>query len=431
MRQLNKKTFFLAFVIGLGTTLSLHAASIKSMGMAGATTAYAQDSITSVNNPALSVDICDRVDVGVTAKGSEKELTIGNRPVVEGAFSQQGTFKTKDTPLWLPEAGVNWWWTDQLVLGLAWTNNQAIRTHYHTQLTDFSGVGLDGSTLGTHAHLDYRTEVLTATLGYRLNPCYAVGVGLNVYGSCLRVEGINDTLLPSVAPTQMTDRGWDHAYGVGVTLGWRGYFYDGWTLGVSVTPKVRMSKFKRYNGLLVQHRIDIPTTLRAGLVYQASDCLSLSLDGEFVNYSKVKALTNPFFADSFTGFNTSFGASNGPGFGWRDQWIVKAGAEWRALPCLLMRAGYRYEQSPIRQGKSRTALNVFTVEPVQNFVTLGATWEICPCAEISLFGEYGFPHRMSARYPSIVAGAAPLFIPADLTFRDRNYRAGLAFGWNF
>lgn len=424
--------FLTVLLLSCGVAQSVQAASIRAMGMGSTTMGYAQDSLTNVVNPALAVDICNRIDVGLAVKEPHKQLAISNREGdLEDLFPQVGVFSARHQARLLPEVGINYWWTGCAAIGLAWTNDREISTWYRTQLTDFSGVSLTGEPLGSHARFNYRTDVLTATFAFRFNPMHSLGLGINAYGSRLRLNGLNDPLLPSSDPQRKTDRGWDDAYGVGVTIGWTGYFCDCLTLGASVTPKVRMSTFSRYKGFLPQHRIDIPTKARAGLVYQVVPCLILALDGEYCNYSKVRAWNNYFFKNSTTGFNTRFGDSDGPGFGFRDEWTVKAGAEWRCFSSLLFRVGYRNQRSPLRKAKTRTALNVFTLETVENFLSVGGTWEIDACAELSVFGEWGLKKAMRSRYPEVSEEGAPLFLASELTFREKNYRTGISLAWNF
>ena len=64
-----------------------------------------------------------------------------------------------------------------------------------------------------------------------------------------------------------------------------------------------------------------------------------------------------------------FGASNGPGFGWRDINVYKIGAEWRYDPRWTLRAGYSYNDNPI--SSRDVMMNILAPGVIQNHITGG------------------------------------------------------------
>jgi long-chain fatty acid transport protein len=80
------------------------------------------------------------------------------------------------------------------------------------------------------------------------------------------------------------------------------------------------------------------------------------------------------------------GATNGPGFGWRDVTVYKIGTSYKVTPELELRAGYSHARQPVPQ--SETFLNILAPGVVQDHYTLGSTWTQASGNEWSAFLAY-------------------------------------------
>jgi long-chain fatty acid transport protein len=123
------------------------------------------------------------------------------------------------------------------------------------------------------------------------------------------------------------------------------------------------------------------------------------------------------------------GSKSGSGFGFRDQWYYRVGAEWRWNDCWSFRAGYRYARALPR--KSQTAVNALDCDCVQEFLTLGATYTYNCQIELSALYAYGFKHKVHGKN-SIPPGPPPGGLgggEADLT--EQKYALALALGYLF
>ena len=89
------------------------------------------------------------------------------------------------------------------------------------------------------------------------------------------------------------------------------------------------------------------------------------------------------------------GSNDGSGFGFRDQWYYRVGIDYDILDCVTIRAGYRHTNTPIR--RSQTAVNALTVDTVEDFITLGATWCINACNEVSFLYAHGFNNKVRGK----------------------------------
>ncbi len=405
--------------------------SIKAAGMGGTVMAHGQDSLSAAINPALATEVGQRWDIGVSFRQWNKSLTIDPpRPVPE---LQTGTFRPSRRLDPFPALGINLALDDCLIFSISGYVYKEIDTRYNTQLTDFSGVSISGAPLGNNARITWCVDTVTTALAYQINDYHSLGIGLNWNFGHFLASGFNR--MPggvfTIAPGSVTNNGYDDAFGVGATIGWVGHFCDGVTAGLSYTPQTNMSRFHKYKGLLAEGRIDLPETMRGGIAYDSGNCWTVALDGEWRRYGRVNSLANPFPGDTDDpfAFIGLFGNANGPGFGWKDEWVLKTGVEYAFTPCLIGRLGYRHEWNPLRNQTTNTAMDVFIVETVTDYITGGFTY-LYEDFEASFFAECGSKRTRHSYYPEI----NPLdfdFDSANLIYKSRNYAFGLSLGKPF
>lgn len=402
-------------------------ASIRASGIGGAAVAYGQDSLTAFYNPANITDVCDRVDLGLSTRYNHRSLNLANR----AGGAQAGTFQTIRNWDFYGQGGavVHTGGCNEWAFGASWSPYSNIHNHYRTQLADFSG----GVGVGSPMKFNHRTEVLTITSAYNICEGHAFGVAANCYFSWLDPTGFEgiDNATYSAFPGHVTNKTTDYSHGVGITLGWQGKFDDDrLAVGFAWSPHVAMSEFRKYRGLIAQGRLDIPETFRLGTSYHFSPCTVWAVDGEFRRYSKTRGWSNPFPGSSGGAFEPLFGSTFGPGFDWQDQWIIRTGVEWRVLPNLVSRLGYRYEKSPIRRhATTASALNPLTLNVVENYITAGFTWEPSDNTECSMFGEYGVINRRKSYFPAIGTGGT--WNAGDQQYKAYTASLGLSYGWTY
>jgi long-chain fatty acid transport protein len=424
------RQFWLLLGANLLVALTLHAtpASLKAAGMGGAATAYPQDSLTTVDNPANAAQICRRIDLGFSWLGTTKELTIANRP---NTLLQQGEFDPDDSNQFFCHAGINFWFDPCIAAGIAFHNEADMRTRYDVRLEDFEFAN------GPNTRFNYSVNTLTFTLAHPFWDYHSVGVSVDIDFARLNVGGLGRLAALSNRPDRVTDRNHSGSAGVGITVGYVGYLFPrclpGLSVGVAYSPRVWFRHARKYEGLFADHRLGIPAKVRVGIGWDVLPCVSVALDVEFLNWTKLRSWSNRFPGNSTTGIGALFGTRNGPGFGWRDQCIVKTGFDWQICEHWTVRAGYRYESPLWRQYTSTGILNVLTFQTIQHYVTGGITWNYSDCLEFTAFGEYGFPGRRHAFLPSITRPDLEeiLFQRGDFYLKAESYRAGLVYGLRF
>lgn len=165
------------------------------------------------------------------------------------------------------------------------------------------------------------------------------------------------------------------------------------------------------------------TKIGAGISYRVLPCVVVAFDVEHIQWSKIPALHNPILPSGSI-FPNLLGSNNGPGFGFKDQWYYRVGAEWTITEEFVARIGFRHANTPIKP--SQTAVNVLTLDTVENFLTVGGTWNINPCNELSFVYAYGFENTVKGKNSNPI-----IFGGGETNIKEQKYALGVAWGWKF
>lgn len=399
------------------------AASVKAFGMAGTGVAYAQDALAVAYNPAGMAWIGDRVDFGVHWAHDRGETKVrGNLvPTLNGNYP---AYKTKN--FYSPEFGINktFGCECEWSVGLAVYNRQQSKTTYDKP---FGLVGT--SNLG----LEYVHETISPVVAYRLNNCHSFGITLNCMVQRIKANGIQnfDSPIFSAHPGHVTNKGYDWSVGWGTTIGWQWKVFDGFTFGLTYQPKTKMPKFHKYKGFIAQSgKFDIPQVISGGISWRFVECATVCFDVQYYDWKQIKALHNPLAGGPAQLAADKLGTSEGTGFGWRSQTFYRVGVDFALTEDLILRAGFRHVNSPIR--KSQTVVNQLTMDTVKDFATVGATYTFCDCQELSAYFAWGFQNEIKGKH-SIPEGIPPSqgFGGGESNIKAQKYALGLAWGMNY
>lgn len=387
-------------------------ASVKSTGMAATCVAYPLDTLVVAYNPAGLADICDRVDIeaGWVRERGHARVSGNLLPPVN---KTQNGFKTKNA--YVGNFGISKQLPCDMTVGLALYNRDYQKTTYGSPLVLFGT---------SKAGLEYVHEVLTGTWAIKICDRWNFGIAANYNVQRFKVDGIQnfDNARFSSNPGHVTNRGYDYSQGWSGSFGFRGQITDDLSIGVAYTTKAHMKRFTKYSGFLAgRGRLEVPQHVNAGIAYQLFPCLVVAFDFEWVDWKQAKALANPLLNG---GVLEQLGTANGPGFGFRNQYFYRVGFDWRIDECWSVRAGYRHTNTPVR--KSQTAVNVLSLDLVEDFVTVGATWDFNCCHEFSFVFAYGFDHKVNGKnsIPRSFGGGE-----ADL--KEQKFLLGLSWGWKY
>lgn len=397
-----------------------HGYGVKSQGIAGVGIALPQDALAAATNPAGTVLVGDRVDLGLTwfvpSRGAE---------IVGNAFGPDASYEGNGKEnFFIPDIGFTKQLSPTTAVGVAVYGNGGLNTEYPNN--PFQRFGSSGT-----AGVDLAQLFVTPSLAYKVNEQNAIGVGVNFAYQRFQATGLGAfaTTTPpgpfSVSPGNFTDQGYDSSIGWGIRLGWTGRIISDLTLGATYTSKTRMSKFDNYQGLFADGgSFDIPANYGVGAAYKATDALTLAADVKRIEYGDVDAVGNPI-SNLLAG--NPFGSPNGPGFGWDDVTILKIGASYDYSDRMTLRAGFSYGSQPIPD--DQTFLNILAPGVVRKHLSVGGTWKTAGAGELSLAYTHGFKETINGS-GSIPSGFPPAGFGggnADIHLGEDIF--GISYGW--
>ncbi|MGB8811680.1 MAG: outer membrane protein transport protein [Paracoccaceae bacterium] len=215
------------------------------------------------------------------------------------------------------------------------------------------------------AGVDLTQLFLSVTYAQKSGPlAWGIAPTLAVQG--FKASGLGAFGGISSDPANLTDRGRDYSYGIGLRAGLSYEVSPTLRLGLSGQTKINMTKFDNYAGLFENGGdFDIPANISAGVAWDATPALTVMLDYQKIFYSGIPAIGNGATA-------LPLGAVGGTGFGWDDVDVVKLGLAWAQNDRMTWRAGYAHASNPI--GPEDVTLGILAPGVVTNHYTLGGSW---------------------------------------------------------
>ena len=386
-----------------------HGYGMKAKGRGGASTAMTTDAFGGAVNPATMVFSGDRLDLGVDwfrpDRSASRTGSAGGTGFLDG--SAEGN-ETQD--FFIPELGYNKMLNPSLSLGVTVYGNGGMNTDYPSGQLD-QGVCQGGAPNGVKVNLlcgtgnlgvDLSQLIIAPTLAWKFAPTQSIGVSPLFGYQRFKAYGLDAFSPISSDPAHLTNKGYDTTWGAGVRVGYFAQLTPAFAAGAAYSTKVS-GKFDEYRGLFAgQGGFDIPENWNVGVSWKPMAALTVALDYQRINYSKVKSVGNPsttpgcapgFPAGPGTG-SACLGASDSSlGFGWDDVGAIKLGVEYQWSSKLLLRAGYNHSDNPI-QARDVT-FNILAPGVVQDHATLGFTYSVGRSSEITMAYMHAFKNSVS------------------------------------
>ncbi len=217
-------------------------------------------------------------------------------------------------------------------------------------------------------------------------------------------------------PSAFSNNGVDTSVGVGLRAGAEWHATDTLRFGLSATTPIWATDFTKYSGLFAGGgNFDIPATIAVGLAYDVAPTFTLLADYKHIFYGEIASIAN---SSAYVGI--PYGASGGPGFGWRDVDVISLGAEWRATKELTLRAGYSYNTDPVTA--ANVMFNVLAPGVITNHITAGASYALNKNNSIDFAAVYA-PQNSVSGFAVTPNGAS------NITIHLAEFQATL--GWTY
>jgi long-chain fatty acid transport protein len=387
-----------------------HGYGLKAKGMGGVGIALPQETLSGVSNPANLAFVGNRLDVEL-----EWFRPIRNGDIVNNGAGLNGSYSANGrNDFLIPGVGYSHMWSDHLALGVLVYGNGGMNTTFDTN--PFGAFG--GSSPGG---VDYIQVFVAPTVAWKPNANHSFGVSLNLAYQEFGAYGLEPFAGFSQTPNHVTNVGREKSTGIGLRVGWTGRITPNITLGAMFQPKTNMGKLNRYEGLFRnQGDLDIPATYGVGISVKPAPRWTVAADIQRIDYAKVGAIgATP---DCLFAGLCQLGASNGPGFGWRNMTAYKIGASYEMSRSLTVRAGYATGKQPIPD--RYTLLNIIFPAVPEDHLTFGATWSF-GTTEVTLGYMHAFEKKVngSGSIPAVPFGGG------EANLKMHQDALGVALGW--
>jgi len=420
-----------------------HGYGMKAKGMGGAATAMAEDTFGGANNPASTVWVGNRIDIGADLFSPKREASrqgsltpIPPFPVGTPNGLYDGSSESGRDIFVIPEFGYNRMINPDLSLGVSVYGNGGMNTTYRT--SNLAGPAFAPSCLGAQSNLlfgcgklgvDLMQLIIAPTAAYKVNEKHSIGVSPLIGYQRFKVDGLQafDELGFTASPGNVTNKDYDDATGLGVRIGWMGKLTDTITVGAAYSSKVNMTKFDKYKGLFAeQGDFDIPENFNVGIAVKATPKLTVAFDIQQINYGAVRSLANPVTASLLSPGPAGDGLGNntGSGFGWEDQTNFKLGVEFEYSKELTLRAGWNYGKSPIKGDIDDTSFNILAPATVENHLTLGLTYTTASGGELTVSYMHAFENSITGASATSLLG-----VGGTETLKMHQDSLGVAYAW--
>ena len=408
-----------------------HGYGMKAKGMAGASTAVAEDAMGGAVNPAKMVWVGDRIDFGADVFSPRRSVSRQGETAFGGVYN--GNDDSDSHYFLIPELGFNKMINPNLSLGVSVYGNGGMNTDFNTPLAGppFAACGSTQANmlLGCgRLGVDMMQLIVAPTVAYKVAPNHSIGISPLLAYQRFKVDGLQAFQGISSAPANVTNLGYDSSTGFGARVGWMGKLLDSVTLGAAYSPKTKMSKFDKYRGLFAdQGMFDIPENYNVGIAVQASPKVLVAFDVQRINYGKITSIANGVLNSLSAPPACPLGSACGSGFRWQNQTVFKLGLEYEYSKALTLRGGYNYGKSPIGNTANDISFNIIAPGVVEQHLTLGFTYKTSTGGELTFAYMHAFSNTVTG--PSAITTLVGGANFGTESLRMYQNAIGIAYGW--
>lgn len=403
-----------------------HGYGTKNKGLAGSGGSLAQDAMIVATNPAGSVFIGERMDIGISSFSPNPRGYKDDNPAA-GFVSGPAGFgqESEDDIFFIPHFAYNWALDSNQSIGVAVYGNGGMNTEYKTGVY----AGGAGGTTGVNLEQLF----ITPTYSRKINDNSSWGISAILAYQRFEAKGFSVFQGFSLSPNNLSNNGVDTSSGYGARLGWMGDVGGGVTLSASYQSEIQMGEFDKYSGLFAENGdFNIPSSYNVGLAWSIDPKSSLTFDIQKINYSDIPAIANPLspLATNCTPGAPAtgsgcLGGSNGAGFGWEDMTVFKLGYQWQASPKWTWRAGISHGEQPIPE--SEVLFNIVAPAVIETHITFGFTHTMSKTSEINFAAMYAPENEVTGTVDTTSIGGGVDNVTLEMTQYELEVSWGLKF----
>lgn len=350
-----------------------------------------------VVNPANAVWIQDRFDVGFFLV--HQKLSFNNRdnnPLFNPGKINQ-TYKAEYISTW--DAAIHKRTTikgSECSISLA-----TYTTPGYTKLRTKRPIPIAGS---TPILLEDKTQVVSSIFSLKLNKNHSVGISLDYFYLSHIRNGFQNTDNPlrSVSPGHVTNNGWDHSHGFGLSLGWRWNINKSLAFGLAYIKKSYVGQYRKYRGYEPHHAENyIPQTIGGGFTYRFTQKIAGRLEVLWTNYGNLPNSNNTILSNGKLNTHKR-GSNKSPGSGLQDATFINLGLGYKVNTSLSLGVGLSHRIKLSRKSPYIIS-HSYRRQVIYDLVTFGANYNYHQ-HDFFLTLSHGFDNHQSGLMPEQIGG---------------------------
>jgi len=416
---------------------------MKANGMGGAAIAVAQEAFGGAVNPGAMSFLGNEWQLGLAWFSPDRSASRTG----SGPAGIDGSVTSGSKNFFLPEFAVNWKYRPDVALGITVFGNGGMNTDYDggqipTQSACFSFRQQPGpynllcgdDSLG----VDLMQLMIAPYASWQFVKGHSVGIAPIFAYQRFEMNGLQAFDNPglSTSPGDVTNKGYDDSWGVGVRVGYMGQLTDAISIGAAYASKISMSNFDEYKGLYAEAGgFDIPSNFTVGFAVKPTSQWLIAVDYERIFYTDAKSVSNPSTSIGLCAppqmggaglRNYCLGGDDGAGFGWQDIDVWKLGVQYMMNDQWTFRAGYNHSENPIRS--EDVTFNILAPGVMTDQYTVGMTYRFDKQSEMTGAFMYAPSNSVTGSSLFVGFGAPPT---TSETIEMKQYLLGFAYTRRF
>lgn len=248
-----------------------------------------------------------------------------------------------------------------------------------------------------------KIEAASVIFSTKLNASHSLGLSIDYlyFSHCRKGFQNSDNPLRSISPGHVTNNGYDHSHGIGMTIGWRWKITKFLDFGTAWTKKSYCGQYRKYRGYEPHHATNyFPQTFGAGFGYALSAKLAGRLEVLWINQGNLPGSNNNILPNGKLNTHKR-GSNKSPGPGLQDATFINAGFGYQWNPNLATGIGYSHR---IRLKRSSNILShSYHLQTIYDILSFGANLNYRK-HDLYLIFSYGFKNRVSGHMPIEIGG---------------------------
>lgn len=332
-----------------------------------------QNAFAGVINPANAVWVHDRVDAG--AYFSFQKASLNNKGA--NPFFPKGktdlTYHAKS--LFTADIAIHKRFTWRLCdkeressLSLAFYT-----TPNETKLKTKHAIPVLGS---TPLSIRNKTQVVSLVFSHKISANHSLGISFDYFLFTHLRNGFQnaDNPLRSISPGHVTNNGYDHSSGAGLTLGWRWNISKRLAFGTAWSRKSHCGSYRKYRGYEPHHAKNYsPQLFGAGFRYLFSDRLAGRIEMLWSNFGNLPGSNNNFLPNGKPNLNKR-GSKRSPGPGLQDATYINLGLGYKWNEYLAVGAGLSH-RIKLHSKRNNFFSHSYRLHAIYDIISAGAAFK--------------------------------------------------------